>query len=194
MLSISWKAETSSSMHVYWAPGATVPRHTCTGAMPMREARRTMHAGSRWQRVCTRTNTAISRGEEYSTGGLNWESAPWKHGILEANKLITAGGRVGCALRLARPHEKKKTWNGRVWPDPPDRVGGVACRGRTSGWCAVWHNSPIEVKQTRDKALTFRGEGETAPASGPRVSVSNWHHHIFPVFQASDTVMWRALR
>jgi hypothetical protein len=32
----------------------------------------------------------ISRAK--STEGLNWESAPWKHGILDANKLITAAG------------------------------------------------------------------------------------------------------
>jgi hypothetical protein len=33
---------------------------------------------------------SISRAK--STEGLNWEPAPWKHGILDANKLITAAG------------------------------------------------------------------------------------------------------
>lgn len=75
---------------VYWALGATVPWHTCTGAMPMRQA--CLHEQ-------TRLPTSISRGN--STRG---ESEPWKHGILDAEE-----GMRGAAHADATPHEKKKT-------------------------------------------------------------------------------------
>jgi len=185
MLSISWNPK-----HVYWAPGATVPHHTCTGTMPMCEAWRTTRVAA----ACVYTHkhglsTSNSRGK--STGGLNWESAPWKHGILDANKLITAGGE---GPRVPRPHEKKKTWNLRVWPTRSSR--GVAEAARTSGcgrayvWCGTTARSrsskqetnhiPFEVREKRQLQLAHPSESPTGipiPVSGNQVSDTGMYEH-----------------
>jgi hypothetical protein len=71
--------------------GATVPRHTCTVATPMLHAQtRARAARIDWPR------------RRKSTRGLNLGCVPWKHGILDANKLITWVTR-------AKGHETEET-------------------------------------------------------------------------------------
>lgn len=103
------------------------------------------------QRVYTHKHvlsTSISRGK--STGGLNWESAPWKHGILDANKLITACRGHAWRGRMRRRKLETEGF------DSPDRVGvaeaarvGVAQpdRGQASKRQATnWHTFRRRMK------------------------------------------------